>query len=316
MKNRFIQMFLVICAVMLIICTVSVWAAAEDVTATPTDLMPVEPAGPISETEMSDEEAADSVEIIITKAVHIGDSWSGTMKKTKPAVLKLDVDRAQEVNLLVQGRHVWITVEKSDRLTDNPARTLTDGDPSQAIISWFAEAGSYLITLGPVEPNLMAKANVTVMDDTDYGDWKSAQEAQEEYPEEYEDERADTEETVGEPEEESKETEEPNDDSEYTVDEIREENEPESEEDTDRDITIEVTWDVPDPVVGDTAHFKAILKGYKDLEYTIQWQYSPDRKTWHDIPNETQENMDVIVTEENNVVYWRILVFVEEEQTE
>ena len=56
MKNRFIQMFLVICAVMLIICTVSVWAAAEDVTATPTDLMPVEPAESVSETEMSDEE--------------------------------------------------------------------------------------------------------------------------------------------------------------------------------------------------------------------------------------------------------------------
>ena len=316
MKNRFIQMFLVICAVMLIICTVSVWAAAEDVTATPTDLMPVEPAESVSETEMSDEEVADSVEIIITKAVCIGDSWSGAMKKTKPAVLKLDIDHAQEVNLVVLGRHAWITVEKSDQVSENPVRTLTDDETSQTVISWFAEAGSYLITLGPVEPNLMAKANVTIMDDADYGDWKSAQEAQEEYLEEDEEEPADTEETVDEPEEESKETEEPNDDSENTVDEITEENEPESEEDTDRDITIEVTWDVPDPVIGDTAHFKALLTGYEDLEYTIQWQYSPDRETWHDIPNEAQENMDVIVTEENNVVYWRILVFVEEEQTE
>ena len=42
MKNRFIQMFLVICAVMLMICAVSVWAAAEDANATPTDLAPVE----------------------------------------------------------------------------------------------------------------------------------------------------------------------------------------------------------------------------------------------------------------------------------
>ena len=45
MKNRFIRKFLVICAAMLFVCAVSVWAAAEETTpATPTDLTPVDPA--------------------------------------------------------------------------------------------------------------------------------------------------------------------------------------------------------------------------------------------------------------------------------
>ena len=46
----------------------------------------------------------------------------------------------------------------------------------------------------------------------------------------------------------------------------------------------------------------------------MQWQYSPDRITWYDIEGETDTTMDVVVTEENNVVYWRILVYVEEDQ--
>ena len=73
---------------------------------------------------------------------------------------------------------------------------------------------------------------------------------------------------------------------------------------------------MPDPVIGDTAHFKAIMEGYEELQYTVQWQYSPDESTWYDIPNETNTTMDVVVTPENNIVYWRILVYVEESQEE
>ncbi len=295
MKNRFIQMFLVICAVVLIICTVSVWAAAEDVTATPTDLMPVEPAESVSETEMSDEEVADSVEIIITKAVCIGDSWSGAMKKTKPAVLKLDIDHAQEVNLVVLGRHAWITVEKSDQLSENPARTLTDDETSQTVISWHAEVGSYLITIGPVEPNLMAKVNITFMDAASYENWLTEQEEQTE-----------------EPAEEPEEKEEATDATEEIAEESIKENIPESENEPERHISIEVTCDSPNPVIGDTAHFQAILYGYDDLQYTAQWQYSEDRQLWHDIENATNLNMDIATTKINNKYYWRIVIYIED----
>ncbi len=407
MKNRFIQMFLVICAVMLMICTVSVWAAAEDVTATPTDLAPVEQEESVPETtepettepettepeatesqaaesevvdpeEAVEEEAADSMEIIITKAVRIGDSWSGTMKKTKPAVLKLDIDHAQQVNLVVLGRHGWITVEKSDRLSDNPARTLTDDGTSQTVISWYAEAGSYLITLGPVEPNLMAKLNVSIMNDAAYSEWIAQQQAEEiteeepaeeteeikepaeepeeeraeetdeteipveeieeetDEPDEIEEERETTEEPVDEEapgeetdEENTEETaeepeeiteEEPAEESEDGQEDIEETGEeteesiPESEMAPERHIRVDVTWDVPDPIIGDTAHFVAVMEGYDELQYTVQWQYSPDEETWYDIPNETNTTMDVVVTPENNIVYWRILVYVEENQ--
>ena len=399
MKNRFIRKFLVICAAMLFVCAVSVWAAAEETTpATPTDLTPVEtadsvpgatepettepdttvpdttePKDPVNETTepeepAEDEEAADAVELVITKAVRVGDSWSGVMKKTKPAILKLDVAQAQQVNLLVQGRHVWIAVEKADRLTENPARTLTEN--SKAIISWHAEAGSYLITMGPVEPNLMAKANVSIMDDTAYGEWLAQQQAEEvteeelvEVTEETEESEEPAEETVEEiPEEETDETEEttdepdeiteeeeeptetpadeeetgeepagepeeiteeePAEESEEGQEELEEtgeeteENIPESEITPERHISVEITWDVPEPVIGDTAHFKATLEGYDGLPYSMQWQYSSDRTTWYDLPGETEQTMDVQINEENNTVYWRILVYVEDNQEE
>ena len=393
MKNRFTQMFLVFCAVMLMICAVSVWAAAENAVATPTDLAPVEqeecvpettepeitepektepettdpeetvpaetepeeaepdasesetaePQAAESETtepenadpeETIEEDTADSVEIIITKAVRIGDSWSGTMKKTKPAVLKLDVERAQQVNLLVQGKHGWITVEKSDRLSDNPARTLTNDETSQTVISWYAEAGSYLNTMVPVELNLMAKLNASIMNEAEYESWLAEQAEQEELteepaeqaeepaePEEETEKEESTEETENEPIEETAEAEEKTEEEntepeDETADEAEtiEENIQESEEKPERHITVDVTWDVPDPVIGDTAHFKAIMEGYEELQYTVQWQYSPDESTWYDIPNETDTTMDVVVTPENNIVYWRILVYVEESQ--
>ena len=399
MKNRFIRKFLVICAAMLFVCAVSVWAAAEETTpATPTDLTPAEtaesvpgttepettepettepdttePQDPVNETTEPEEpaegeDAADAVELVITKAVRVGDSWSGVMKKTKPAILKLDVAQAQQVNLLVQGRHVWIAVEKADRLTENPARTLTEN--SKAIISWHAEAGSYLITMGPVEPNLMAKANVSILDDAAYGEWMAQQQAEEvteeepaevteeteeseepaeetveEIPEEETDETEETtdepdeiteeeeettetpadeeetgEEPAGEPEEiteeePAEESEEGQEDLEETGEET-EENIPESETAPERHIRVDVTWDVPDPVIGDTAHFKATLEGYEGLPYSMQWQYSPDRTTWYDLPGETKQTMDIQINEENNIVYWRILVFVEENEEE
>nr|AHF24952.1 hypothetical protein [uncultured bacterium Contig1477] len=80
-----------------------------------------------------------------------------------------------------------------------------------------------------------------------------------------------------------------------------------------RSISVDVSWDVPDPVIGDTAHFKATLKGYDGLVYSMQWQYSPDHNDWFDLTGETKENMDIVVTPENNLFYWRIVVYVEEE---
>ena len=119
-----------------------------------------------------------------------------------------------------------------------------------------------------------------------------------------------------EPTEEKAEEQEPAEEpeEEQTEEEPAEEEQPEVEEKPERHITVDVVWDVPDPVIGDTAHFVAILEGYEELQYTIQWQYSPDEEIWFDIPYATEPTMDVVVTEENNEVFWRILVFVEDGQ--
>jgi hypothetical protein len=93
------------------------------------------------------------------------------------------------------------------------------------------------------------------------------------------------------------------------------ENGPESENKPERHINVDVTWDVPNPVIGDTAHLKANLIGYDGLNYAIQWQYSSDKKIWIDIPGENESQMDVVVTKENNMFHWRILVYIEEGQS-
>lgn len=290
MKRISFRILSLLCAVILMTCAVSV--LAEETPATPTDL---QPAG----SEKEAEDAISSIEVIITKTLTIGESWSGRMKKTKPAVLKLDVSKPGPVYVLVEGKEVWATVEKSDRMTENPTRTQTNPETNRMILSWEAEEGSYLITLGPVEPNLLAMADVTVMNQEAYDAWEAEQE---EEPAE-----DGTEEPVEEQPAEELTDEEPAEEQ---------ENGPESETETERHITVEVKWDVPNPVIGDTAHMKANLVGYEDLTYTMQWQYSPDEITWYDIPGETDTTMDVVVTRENNVVSWRILVFVEENQEE
>ena len=311
MKNRFIRKLTLICTAVLLMCFVSAWAAAEMTPATTTDLGP----------NVNRAENAEGVEVIITKALHIGDRWNGVMKKTKPAVLKLDVDSEQQVYILVQGRYVWGSVEKTDGLPVSNARILTNDDADQAVITWHAKAGSYLITFGPVEPSVMTKADVTVMNDADYKKWKAEQEEPDKIAEENMEEPALN--PIVKPEMTDKPAEDiapgfPGYEAEYSVhpegpfDGPSEVDLPEFNKNVERDITVKVTWDVPDPAVGDTAHFKAVLTGYDDLEYTMQWQYSSDRETWYDIPDETTEKMDVAVTEENNVVYWRVLVFIEE----
>ncbi len=463
MKNRFIRMFTVICAAIFMACTVSVWAFAEDIPATSTDLPAAEeqrdpeipgekpqpgeqeeqkepatdpvpeeqekPAEPEMETpelvpedkpeeipaeeqteqsEDNQEGPAEGEEIIITKKLLVGQSWNGKVSKKKPAILKLDVNRSQSVHVLVEGKNVWVIVEKTDRITENPPRTETDPETKRTVISWNAQAGSYLITLGPVEPNPMAKATVTIMDDKAFEAWEAKQEEEPETAEESESEEETAQEETAEPEEENKpeeetepveesetdkesgeetepteetesepeeeqpkeETEpesekqsqidvepeeeaepaeeaesepeeeqpeevtkpeeeaesepeeeqpeeatEPEEEAESEPEEEQiEENRPESEMRPEREIDVDITWDVPNPVIGDTAHFNAILTGYEGLNFTVQWQYGPDKNTWYDIAGATDLTMDVVVTEENNIVYWRVLVFVEDEQ--
>ena len=318
------------------------------------------------------EPPVESVEVIITKSVRLGETWEGVTRDTKLTVLKLDLDKAQTIHLIMEGKNAWANIRKSEQSADNLRKIEANSETKLAVINLEAEAGSYLITIGPVEPNKMAKAKATVLDDQGYAAWEASlenteeeepaeepeaepeNEPEEEQPEEPEtepenepeeeqpeematepaeeltDEPAEeheeepagepeeelTEEQAGEPEEET--TEEANDeDPKEPAEEPEEENEPAEEEpESGRSVDVEIKWDVAYPIVGDTAHFTATLNGYEDVDYTVQWQYSPDKETWYDIPGETDTTMDMVITEENNVVYWRIIVYVEENQEE
>ena len=180
-----------------------------------------------------------------------------------------------------------------------------------------------MVNLGPVEPSVMTKAEIVVMNDEDYRKWKTEQAEPDKIVEENMEEPAEN------PVEKFEAKEKPDDeltpafpgsDPGYYVspegpfDAPMEMDTPEFSIHVEREIAVGVTWDVADPTVGDTAHFKAVLTGYDDLEYTMQWQYSSDRETWCDIPEETTENMDVKITEENSTDYWRVLVYIEEAQ--
>lgn len=332
MKIRFNRILTYLCAVMMTVCIVFTYAGAESDPATPTDLEPQETG-----------EAVESLEVMITKVLKVGESWSGTMKKTKPTILKLDIAAPQTIYILAEGKDVWFTAEKSDRTTDKPTRTLTDKETNEGVITLSAEEGSYLITAGPVEPNLMAKATISVMNEKDYEAWEKAkEEADAESREETQAEEAETqnEEPVTEETEASDETEaaeneeaageteaseeaEASDETEAAENEEaadeteteetadpEEENAEPQEESVARDVKITISWDEEKPAFGSIAHFDAAMTGYENLEYELQWQWSADKETWNDVEGATTERMDVTYSPENGDYHWRLMVYV------
>ena len=308
MKIRFNRILTYLCAVMMTVCIVFTYAGAESDPATPTDLEPQETG-----------EAVESLEVMITKVLKVGETWSGTMKRTKPAILKLDIAAPQTIYILAEGKDVWFTAEKSDRTTDKPTRTLTDKETNEGVITLSAEEGSYLITAGPVEPNLMAKATISVMNEKDYEAWEKAkEEADAESQEETQAEEAETqneepvtEETEASDETEAAENEETADETETeeTAD-TEEENAEPQEEPVERDVKITISWDEEKPAFGSIAHFDAAMTGYENLEYELQWQWSADKETWNDVEGATTERMDVTYSPENGDYHWRLMVYV------
>ena len=76
-----------------------------------------------------------------------------------------------------------------------------------------------------------------------------------------------------------------------------------------RKVDVDVTFDNPYPIIGDVAHFYARLTGYDGLNCTFQWQWSPDDVTYYNLEGETSQNMDIVITPENNTWWWKVLVY-------
>lgn len=52
----------------------------------------------------------------------------------------------------------------------------------------------------------------------------------------------------------------------------------------------------------------AILTGFEDLNYTLQWQFSADNANWANVDGETGSTLRVQMNEENRDYFWRVSV--------
>ena len=306
MKQHFRQILFLICTALIMVCAVFAWAGAEE--ATPTDLAPkaaeeaqetvpeetaaeaperkAETPAPAEEAG-EPEDASDGVEVIVTRTLGVGQSWEGRSKKTRPAVLKLDVEEEQEIHMIVEGKDVCFSVRKTDEAEENARKYSTDPETKLKVVSWRAEKGSWLITVYPDENSLMVQARVSFPDEEAFAAWEAER-------------KAETEEET--PAEEQEETGE--EDGEEPALALPE----------NRSIHIDLKWDTDHPRIGDVAHFDSVITGYENFAYTLQWQISRDEETWTDYAGATAPQLDVELTEELNGAYFRLVIYVESER--
>ena len=96
------------------------------------------------------------------------------------------------------------------------------------------------------------------------------------------------------------------------VEEINEEAVESIEEalDPNRNVEIQLNWGDEEAAVGSTAHFTAVLHGYENVEYSLQWQHSTDSENWENVENATDATYSVVATKENCHDTWRVKVVI------
>lgn len=60
--------------------------------------------------------------------------------------------------------------------------------------------------------------------------------------------------------------------------------------------------------LGDDMVLTAVLTGFEDLNYTLQWQFSTDNANWADVDGATGSTLRVQMNEENRDYFWRVSV--------
>lgn len=78
----------------------------------------------------------------------------------------------------------------------------------------------------------------------------------------------------------------------------------------DRYIDIYAAWEGERLYFGEEATLIAVLHGYDNMIYTVQWQYSKDNAEWHDLEGADALRHTLVVTEDNYLNYWRIAVII------
>ena len=73
-----------------------------------------------------------------------------------------------------------------------------------------------------------------------------------------------------------------------------------------RSIDVYAAWEGETLYLDSEATLIAVLHGYENAVYTLQWQYSPDNAAWYDLEGAEEARCTLTVTEENYQYYWRI----------
>ena len=82
--------------------------------------------------------------------------------------------------------------------------------------------------------------------------------------------------------------------------------------DPNRSIDIYLAFDGTDLYLGDEVTLMAVLHGYDNAVYTLQWQSSPDDTNWSDISDANNSSYSFSLTMDNYKNYWRVAVVVDD----
>ena len=255
---------------------------------------PEEEAQPEEETEPEEE-----IEILNPNGK---DSLKGILIKAAPASFKATVDYNSTVvfTLTVQTEDsVKVQINETDvklEKTENPDETSTD------ILYTFEKQlllnQEYIVTLtteneGYIPYGIKIREKLPEEENTEENPEESEEKPAEETPE-----------TVENTEE--KGTEESKTDS-----GLESENTPQNEENApdfpeDFQLHFEAYCDDGELNFGDVMHFVVTATGDEGIDYELVWQWSEDNENWNTVEGENGKQLDLLVTEENYLYYWRI----------
>lgn len=86
--------------------------------------------------------------------------------------------------------------------------------------------------------------------------------------------------------------------------------------DPNRRIDIYADWEGEGLYLGSKVTLMAVLHGYDNAVYTLQWQESPDDVHWTDMDGATGAKIEIVLDENNWANFWRVAVVITDVTTD
>ena len=252
------------------------------------DTTPAEEPKPEEEIQILNPNGKDSLKGILTKAAPA--SFKAAVDYNSTVIFTLTVQTEDSVK--VQINETDVKLEKAE----NPDETSTD------ILYTFEKQlllnQEYAVTLtteneGYVPYGIKIREKLPEEKNTEENPEESEEKPVEETPE-----------TVENTEENG--TEEPKTDSGSETENAPQNEETASEFPEDFQLHFEAYCDDDELNFGDVMHFVVTATGDEGIDYELIWQWSEDNENWNTVEGENGKQLDLLVTEENYLYYWRI----------